>query len=382
MDTTTTTVAAGTPTGVPFRVFHWLADRAGCGYYRGILPDAWLRAGGFADTTTPPPSTVLPDELEVDLVWAQRVTRPEPSDLWTLLGRRGIPRVFDTDDHLHAVPRDSLVAYEYFRGRHGTTHGHLARYTANMRDADLVTTSTEWLAHYVTDELGVTCAAIVPNTVDDGLFSTPAPERWTDRLVVGYSGSDSHHGDLAYNASGIAQAGRDLDVALHLVGGDWTKPYRRWSDPRWGAGRYELGRYPAPLRWPADRLRVTEWLPDVRDLYAVQAGFDVGIAPLAPTVFNAAKSPLKLVELGALGIPYVASDYGPYAAYHREAEAAGGAGGILVGANGNGWRRALTELADEQTRLELGAAGRRHAGRYAASLWAPARADLYREVIR
>ena len=39
---------------------------------------------------------------------------------------------------------------------------------------------------------------------------------------------------------------------------------------------------------------------------------DFSLCPLSPVVFNLAKSNIKVLELGAMGIPSIVSDYGPY----------------------------------------------------------------------
>jgi hypothetical protein len=83
--------------------------------------------------------------------------------------------------------------------------------------------------------------------------------------------------------------------------------------------------------------------------------FDVGLAPLARTAFNRSKSDLRLLELAALGIPWLATDHGPYSV-EGEAE-----GGWRVARPG-GWREGLTQLS--------GSAGARDELREQGRAWA------------
>jgi glycosyltransferase involved in cell wall biosynthesis len=69
--------------------------------------------------------------------------------------------------------------------------------------------------------------------------------------------------------------------------------------------------------------------------------FDIGIAPLAYNEFNKSKSDLKVLEYASLGIPVVASDFGPYAdtVVHGET-------GFLV-KHSHEWSRYLRMLVED-----------------------------------
>src|SRR5437899_12979401 len=64
----------------------------------------------------------------------------------------------------------------------------------------------------------------------------------------------------------------------------------------------------------------------------------IGIAPLEKNAFNDAKSELKWLEYTALGIPTVASDFGPY-----KRAIGSGKDGFLTNDN---WELALTNLIE------------------------------------
>jgi hypothetical protein len=66
------------------------------------------------------------------------------------------------------------------------------------------------------------------------------------------------------------------------------------------------------LRLPEESVETHPVMP--HSDYLKQLRFDVGLAPLAPTLFNAFKSDLKLLEYSGAGIPWLASAAFPYCA--------------------------------------------------------------------
>ena len=101
--------------------------------------------------------------------------------------------------------------------------------------------------------------------------------------------------------------------------------------------------------------------------------FDILVAPLRDTRFNASKSEIKVLECAARGIPTVASDVGPYRRYIRH-----GRDGFLV--DRDGWYEALRVLCDTDAREALGRAARERAASRTyevnAGLWEDAYAAL------
>lgn len=81
--------------------------------------------------------------------------------------------------------------------------------------------------------------------------------------------------------------------------------------------------------------------------------FDIGIAPLADTRFNRCKSELKVMEYGAVGIPWVASAVAPYTRYHRRNPDTG-----LLACNSRHWEQGLSlYVRDAKERARAGLAG-------------------------
>jgi hypothetical protein len=92
---------------------------------------------------------------------------------------------------------------------------------------------------------------------------------------------------------------------------------------------------------------------DISDWPAAVARLGVGMAPLADTRFNEAKSRLKVLEMSALGVPWVASPRAEYRRFHEKT----GVG--FLARRPRDWYRHLRDLAlDVDLRAEQSAAGR------------------------
>jgi glycosyltransferase involved in cell wall biosynthesis len=172
-----------------------------------------------------------------------------------------------------------------------------------------------------------------------------------DSDVVGWGGSlHSHPRDMQPVGPAIAQITRGGAVDFCVVGpGAGVKAAL-------GLDREPLSTGPVDIKdWPV----------------ALAQNIGIGIAPLADTQFNAAKSWLKILEYSALGIPWVAS---PRAEYERFAIEGGGG---LLAERPKDWLKMLKWLVEsESMREEVGAFGRatveaNHTieGRYAEQMW-------------
>lgn len=102
-----------------------------------------------------------------------------------------------------------------------------------------------------------------------------------------------------------------------------------------------------------------ERLPFARDLdeyWTMLGGSNINLAPLTPGAFNDAKSEIKWMEAGMLGVPSIVSSSKVYDERVRD-----GVDGF-VAHDIEGWRRALERLADDaDLRARMGAAARRRA---------------------
>jgi glycosyltransferase involved in cell wall biosynthesis len=302
------------------KIFFWSADSSGCSYFRCELPAGALAVRGHETLV----ATVMPEEwmTTADVIVGQRVCQPGSTMRWQQLAREGRSKlVYEIDDDLLDVDPSNGPAWSFFS--RSEIRANLIR---NITVADLVTVSTEPLAEVIRGlNRNVT---VLPNCVPESLLeAAPAPGR--EGVVLGWSGGASHALDLAELGDTLPRfARRYPDVSLHLMG-----------DANAAAA---LSR-----RVPRERVRFTSWVENVPAFHAA-IDFDVSLAPLRPSPFNRSKSPLRVLEAAALGIPVIASDFGPYAEFVRDGET-----GFLA-SRPHEWTGHLRALLDPFHRREMG----------------------------
>lgn len=316
---------------------------SGCGWYRIIVPLAELGKHGWHTgwrAGTPPQES---DGYRI--VTAQRLDKPKVLPLWRQL-RLNHRLVYETDDDIFTVPAD--------RWRHATYPQHLMwdAVTTAAQTADLVTVSTEPLAEVYRSRAGCKDVRVLPNCLPDGV---PGLQRSRSRrkLVVGWGGGGSHGPDIAMIADPLRHfLDRHPDAELHLMGSDFSSL---------------IGR-------PA---RFSEWYPADESLdYYRRIDFDIGLAPLTGTVFDASKSAIKALEYMGLGIPVLASDVEAY-----RGVVADGVNGYLIRRKAD-WGRRLHELAcDGELRAGMAAKARETARAHTIGACWKQWADVYGELM-
>ena len=169
------------------KIFGWLADHSGCGWYRIMLPLGALREHGhetywngrFDD----------PDRWESDVVIAQRVCLPGPTAIYQrILKHKGTRpmMVFELDDDLWNIDRANM-ARTFYSDRQVREN-----LVTNITMADAVTVSTEPLAEIVRQ--WNTNVHVLPNAVPAQMLSWDRGH-FTDRTTIGWQGSPTHNGD-------------------------------------------------------------------------------------------------------------------------------------------------------------------------------------------
>ncbi len=174
-----------------------------------------------------------------------------------------------------------------------------ALYRRAMLAADRTVASTATLAAAMSRATGKPCD-IVENALDRETldFARHAREAASERpasdtvVIVYGSGTSTHDADFAMAAPSLLRMMRaDSRIVLRLVG---------------------------PLRIPAGFAAVSGRIERVaftnyRAYLAVLAAADIAIAPLEATVFNDAKSNIKLIEAAIVGLPCVCSPCAEFA---------------------------------------------------------------------
>jgi hypothetical protein len=316
------------------KVIVYPADAFGCGSFRMRWPSEACAAAGHDVHVVDPKDRKLRvvvegdqvrDVLDVDadVVVLQRVTHAYMAQAVGVMRAKGITVVVDVDDDLSSI-HPSNPAWAVHRPGAGLHSWH--NVALACRNASLVTVSTPALLDvYARHGRG----HVLPNYLPDYYYGI---ER-VDSDTIGWPGSyHSHPNDPESLGGAIA---RLVDEGADFVmRGDST-----------GAGRaFGLAADP-----PGGAVPIEEWPHAV-------ASLGVGIAPLADTKFNRAKSWLKPLEMSACGVPWVASPRAEYQRLH-----ALGAG--VLADRPRAWHRELKRLRKSAAlRAELSDAGRAVAG--------------------
>jgi glycosyltransferase involved in cell wall biosynthesis len=169
---------------------------------------------------------------------------------------------------------------------------------------------------------------ILPNHIKAGLLDINRPHR--DKLTIGWAGGTTHSWDVEEVRDPLREIAFNSDVDIHFIGANHSPIVGK------------------PCRW-------TKWEQDVGHYYK-NIDFDIAIAPSADHLFNRSKTPIRALEMGALGIPVVASNRLPYSEFVID-----GKTGFLVNSPEE-WTARITDLInDPQMRAEMGAAGKEQA---------------------
>lgn len=341
-------------------IFGWAGDDSGCGWHRIRQPFAELENHGYTtrNLTQKPGRLSIRrhfqfDEHPPDLIVGQRIVLPEMLAVWRRL-RAHAPLVHELDDDLfHVDARNITAAHVYSRQSVRDTLRH------STWMADLVTVSTEPLADLMVEECDISRdkVVVVPNCVNDELFTID--RKRNDRVTIGYSGGGSHDRDFEMVKQPLRRIlDRNPDVMLHSLGHDHRPVVQR-----------------------PGRVRFSRWNDSIQ-AYWRAIDFDIALGPLAHTKFNESKSALRALEMGALGIPIVASDEPPY----REVVVDGETGFLVrdMSSGPKSWEgRLRTLINDAELREQMGkAAKERVQARWAISVGWRAWDEAYRRLVK
>lgn len=258
-----------------------------------------------------------------DVVVFQRPSHPATPKMIEAVSALGKRAVVELDDDLWSIERTS-PAWQGWNAQGGAC---LRRLEACIRAASCATVTTDALAAQIA---GLnTDVRVLPNMLLDTAWPTPIP-RDGSGVVIGWAGSSTHLTDLM-EVRGVIETVLDRAPYARLEIAGLTKP-----------------------PFEHDRVSVIEPV-GLDDYPALLSRFDIGLAPLADTRFNRAKSDLKYLEYAAVGIPTIASATGTYSSVSH------GLTGYLA-RNGKDWVKWLGLLVSNgQLRRTMGRAARLYA---------------------
>jgi GT2 family glycosyltransferase/glycosyltransferase involved in cell wall biosynthesis len=325
-----------------------------CAYIRLLLPLTHPDIAGEVEIFS-----ISCDQAELfiaDAVFTHRYAIPDRRKARRLLShcrKHGMPLFYDLDDDLLGLPKDHPEA--------PLLEAKRSLVAEMARGCDRLTLSTPELARRFAAEADK--SVILPNGLDERLWeavvarhapaSASPPLAGPIRLLV--MGTRTHRHDFALIAGVCSRL-------LETFGERITIDVCGMTDMPLPAGVGALS--PVPGR--------AESYPGFIAWLARQIPWHIGLAPLAASPFNAAKSPLKLFDYAALGLAIVASDVEPYRGCLAD-----GKTGLLVANDEAAWFEAIAHLIRHPRRIaELAVAAR-------AELYAPntlaARASVWRE---
>lgn len=329
-----------------------------CGAYRSVFPGMELRERGHTVTFVRKDNLVGPEMMNADIVVFQRVSHQGNVNC-LLDAKRYAKVVHEVDDNFHDLPPTNLAHGLYGPGALGTKATEKA-----CQGADAVTTATQSLADRYRRFNPNTVAC--PNAIPDSAYriyrkrSLLGGSRRPGQVRIGWAGAgDYHQADIALIVEPMTRILREnQQVRLVLFGGEKWPQFPGLED------RVET--------YPALQLPDTSGVSDEAHALSIAAGIeryyralndvdlDIGLAPLENIVFNeTGKSDLKLLEYGMLGIPSVASRWGPYERHAKQPGAF-----ILTASDAAEWEaRIRTLLEHPQFRTKVAYDNREHIGR-------------------
>jgi hypothetical protein len=288
-------------------------------YYRAMLPLRELERRGHRVLwpALHHEGGLLSGAPQFDAFLMHHFFREQDLELVQRLTQQGVAVVWDKDDDISATPR-RVPAYRSYGGRRGVKNG-FARSVEIARDASLMTTPSAYLADRYR-ALGAEHVEVIENHVASEHIARERPRH--QGVVIGITAAGEHAEDFK-----ALQIDRVLQRLLRAHEGV------RVVTIGWG---HDL---------PASRHVHHPFVP-IEALVAAEREFDIGLAPLADTAFNRARSNVKLKEYAAAGAMWMASPVGPYVGMGEPQ------GGVLVA--DDDWYSALERFVlDYRARAHL-----------------------------
>jgi len=310
-----------------------------CTLYRAILPARYSRHD--VRITNQISSSVEKDYVNkvvksvaietTDIKWADIVIFQRHFEQVALAGgaaeiamRMGKIVMYETDDYIHKAGQlTKLPLAEMPLLSHNI---RFVNWILPLVDAMSVTTKELADAYRGTlDSKAMMC--VLPNSLDPDDWDFAPKEHTNDGVIkIGWQGSWSHMHD--FEDTGLLDALRQIQKEYgKKVRVEFLTNLKKEQINFKGARFLK----PVPLKRYPKKLHDLAW--------------DIGLAPLRDTEFNRAKSNIKYMEYGMLGIPTIASQVAPYI----------GIKGVVVKNRYLDWYKAIKRLIDDpELRTKLG----------------------------
>lgn len=237
-----------------------------------------------------------------DIVWIMHFLNEANASAQAFFAQKmGKKLVYDLDDNYLDVPESNPVHEKFQAGKRDR-----AILSTTLSFADALTVSTEPLkdrmqAHFKKLYNIDMPIFVIPNMNDIKDWDYKAAPKHKKRIVIGYSGSNSHQDDLM--------------VIMPVMNKLMTKYPNLWFEIIGAIDKGKLDSYfkgfsPKNL----ERVAMLPATPTFWEYpkYLASMKWDIGIAPLVDTAFTRSKSHIKFMEYSMYKIPVVASRVYPY----------------------------------------------------------------------
>jgi len=339
------------------KISYWLRDDGACGYYRITLPlhtsmknDKDL---SLCELTQGCSQDTIHNSFTGDITIVARLAENKIVEFYREMQKEGMKFVLDFDDDMFNV---SPMSPHY--GDHGIEEvqipvkGKMVPLWVDGKNldieknkkkkdgmikacmqADMITVTTDILADVYrefNDNIKV-----LPNCVDLNIWKKLS-FRETDEVRLVWFGGHSHYEDWYEISEPIKVVmNKYKNAKLVLMGSKWDYTLEGINH---------------------DQIEYHNWVPTPAYPYkAAILNPDIAIIPLRDTVFNRCKSPIKWVEMGALGVPAVVSHIPPYSTVANYNN-----GVFIEGNNKDAWIEGISYLIDNKDeRLMIGAEARK-----------------------
>ena len=301
------------------RVMFYQNPPDGCTYYRTQLPHRFLSYFNkqISITTKLPPTDSLQnfsDMLNYDTFVFQRIMLPQFHETIFPLFRRNRKKiVFDIDDLLWDIPMYNNAFCFY-------STKVLSDLSANIRNSDVITVSTQPLADYISTTFNKP-TVVIPNYLDSSYSYRPTNN---ERIKIGWCGSPSHFGDFSDELVDYLKELIDSYRIEFTVFGELPDVFLdtpnirhvRWCD---------MGSYH-------------------RTLSSLQ--LDIGLIVCKDNHFNKCKSNIKFLEYSSASICTIADNIYPYVNTIVEGET-----GLLVKEQSD-WKKHIEYLITNPSEIQ------------------------------
>lgn len=334
----------------PLKIISLPVDQGGCGWYRIRQPFEMIKR--FTPHDVHIVDSSKDDMVEVtkamsiaDVVVVRQGGEVGINELKTMPEFKNLKWILDIDDNIECIDPYSEHYSEY--GTKEFIHNdngkkiklwedgvnidlkknieRIDSLIQGLRDADLVTVTTEKLREYALQYNKN--VAVLPNCINFERW-WKLPLKQNKKLRIGWSGGISHYRDWYTIKEPLNQLMREYDFTLVMIGAEFKGIVDKDNQ---------------------DRLEVHDWTPFKGHSYRMMCmNLDIALIPLEDMEFNQYKSSIKFLEMSAMGVPSVVPNILPYSEDINENNA------FIYSTTNDFYKQLKSAIEDKKLRSKIG----------------------------